>query len=223
MILFASVLVLAFVLGFALGGRLSGFEGVRFRWWWLALVGLAVQFVPLPEGVGGTDLAVRTVVLSISYALLVLFAALNVRASGMLLVLIGLVLNLAVISANGGMPVSAQALRDSDQLDVLEQLQRSGADKHHLQTEDDVLTPLGDIVAIPGPVAQAISIGDVLVYLGLMWLIVAAMRGRIQSEQATGSRGYRGKHRPGSEPSGSPPDAHVRASLPAATTSGTEP
>ena len=79
------------------------------------MVGLAVQFVPLPEGAGGTDLAVRTAVLTFSYALLVLFAALNIRASGMLLILIGLALNLAVVSANGGMPVSAQALRDSGQ------------------------------------------------------------------------------------------------------------
>ena len=222
MILFALVIVLAFVVGFALGGRLSGFESVRFRWWGVVIVGLAVQFIPLPEGVGGTDLVVRTAVLSVSYALLVVFAALNARSSGMPLILVGLVLNFAVISANGGMPVSAQALRDSGQNDVLERLQRSGADKHHLQTESDVLTPLGDVIAIPSPIAQAISVGDVLVYAGLIWLVVAAMRGRIQLERSTGSGGYRGKHRPGSEPA-QPPDAHARQALPAATTSGTEP
>jgi len=220
MILFVSVIVLAFVLGFAFGGRLSGFEGVRVRWWGLAIAGLAVQMVPLPEGAEGTDLVVRTVVLSLSYAALVVFAFANVRMPGMPLILIGLVLNFAVISANGGMPVSAQALRDSDQLEVLAQLEGSGADKHHLETEDDVLTPLGDVIAIPSPVAQAISVGDVLVYVGLIWFVVAAMRGRSRWTSSP-ALGYRGRHRRGeTEPPEHPALPAPPPDRPGATTSG---
>ena len=223
MLLFASVIVLAFVLGFAFGGRLSGFEGVRVRWWGLAVAGLAVQFVPLPEGAGGTDLVVRTIVLALSYSALVLFAFVNVRMQGMVPILAGLALNMAVISANGGMPVSAQALRDSGQLDVLEQLQRAGADKHHVETADDVLTPLGDVIAVPSPVAQAISIGDVLVYVGLIWFVVAAMRGRNRWTSSPGL-GYRGRHRPGEPPPSVPPVPPMPAfDRPATTTWGSEP
>ena len=56
----------------------------------------------------------------------------------------------AVIVANGGMPVSAHALhrlgpgRTCSQL-----LNDEGADKHHLMTDDDVLTPLADVIADP--------------------------------------------------------------------------
>jgi hypothetical protein len=225
MTLFASVIVLAFVLGFALGGRLSRFEGVRVRWWGLALAGLAVQFVPLPEGVGGSDLVVRTVVLAASYVALIVFAAVNVRMPGLAVILVGLSLNAIVITANGGMPVSASALRASDQADVLADLQRSGADKHHLQTDGDVLTFLGDVIPIPSPIAQVVSVGDTLVYAGLVWFVVAAMRGRIRPARSRRSVGYHGRHRL-EEPEAAPPDegrARVTPGSPGAATSGTEP
>jgi hypothetical protein len=195
--LFALVIAFAILVGYLTGGRLSRFESMRLRWWWLAIVGLGIQFVPLPEGTSGTDLLVRTIVLSLSYTLLVVFAAVNVRVPGMVLVLIGLACNFAVIAANGGMPVRAEALRDSGQEDVLALLEEDGAAKHHLMTDEDVLTFLGDVIAVPQPVGQAISVGDVFIYVGLIWLIVGAMRARTPSASPEEPGRHRGKHRPG--------------------------
>jgi hypothetical protein len=183
--------------------------------------GLALQFIPLPEGSGGRDLIVRTAVLVASYLLLLTFGAVNIRLPGMSLVLLGLAANLIVIGANGGMPVSADALRDSGQAELIPQLQEAGADKHHLLSDGDVLTPLADVIAVPKPIGQAISIGDVFQYAGLMWLVFAAMRGRIPSSQMA-SEPYRGKHRRGEQPVLAP-DPGAPVTLPAAMTSGTEP
>jgi hypothetical protein len=196
MILFLVVIGLAVVLGYAFGGRLRSFENFRLRWWGLVIVGLAIQFVPLPEGEGGTDLIVRTAGLAVSYTLLVVFAVANVRLPGMPLVLIGLAANFLVIAANGGMPVSEAALVRSGQGDVIGMLARDGSDKHHLMDEDDVLTFLADVIGVPEPIGQAISVGDVFVYAGLVWLTVAAMRGRIASTP-TELGPYRGRHRRG--------------------------
>jgi len=220
--LFALVIVAAMLLGLAFGGRFSRLESLRLHWWGLALVGLGIQFVPLPEGAAGVDLVVRTVVLAISYTLLVTFAAANLRVAGMALLLIGLAMNFAVIVANAGMPVKAQTLVDSGQEDVLASLQAERADKHHLLTEGDVLTVLADVIAVPPPIAQAISIGDVFIYAGLLWTIVAAMRGRTPSPSSAGWGPYRGRHRPGEvqAPQEAPPDLGF---LPAATTSGSAP
>jgi len=215
--LFVFVIAAAVLLGLALGGRPSRLESLRLHWWGLVLVGLGLQFIPLPEGAAGTDLVVRTTVLTISYALLVTFAAANLRVAGMVLILIGLAMNFAVIVANGGMPVSAEALRGSGQDDVLAALEAERADKHHLMTGDDTLTFLADVVAVPPPIAQAISIGDVFLYGGLIWAIVAAMRGRTPSPSSAAWGPYRGKHRPG-EAATHPPDLGF---VPAATRSGT--
>lgn len=219
MILFLLVIGLALVLGFVFGGRLRAFEQFRLRWWGLVIAGLAIQFVPLPEGEAGTDLVVRTIALSASYTLLVAFALANVRLPGMLLVLVGLACNFAVIAANGGMPVSEAALVDSGQEELIQMLRVDGSDKHHLMDEDDVLTFLADVIGVPEPIGQAISAGDVFVYAGLIWVTIAAMRGRSPSSP-TEQGSYRGKHRRGAQVAapGSPVEA-----LPAATRSGTGP
>ena len=218
MILFASVIVLAFLVGYVFGGRIRHFEELHLRWSWLAVAGLALQFVPLPDGATGTDLVVRTAVLSCSYVLLLTFAALNIRLSGVPLLFLGLAPEPRGDRVERGMPVSRGALESSGQGDVLQVLIDEGAAKHHLLTDDDVLTPLADVIPVGGPIKQVMSIGDVCVYVGLMWLIVAVMRGRIPETSRVRPGSYRGKHRKGAA---STADQESPAFPPATTMSGT--
>lgn len=217
--LFLLVIVAGLLLGLLLGGRLSRLEKVRLHWWGLALAGLGLQFVPLPEGSGGIDLAIRTFALGASYVLLLTFAAANLRLPGMYLLLAGIAMNALVIVVNGGMPVSADTLRATQQDEVLASLRVERADKHHLLTNDDRLTFLADVVPLPQPIGQAISIGDVFIYAGLVWAIVAVMRGQTPSASSRVWGPYRGRHRPG-EPPQPPSDLGF---LPAAISSGNEP
>ncbi len=211
MTLFAAVIAFAFLLGLALRGSPRGFETVRLRGWSLAVVGLGLQLVPLPNGLAGRDLVVRVVVLGASYAFLVTFVVLNRRLPGMYVVLAGLLLNAAAILPNGGMPVSEAAIRTSGQGDMLRLFAQEGASKHHLMTEEDVLRPLGDVIGVPPPVRQVVSVGDVLIYGGIVWFVVAAMRGAVPSAGPAARRRYRGKHRPGSRAA---PAAQIRPPSP---------
>ena len=218
--LLLAVVLLSVCLGYLFGGRLDRLEALRPRWWGLVILGLGIQFVPLPNGVSGTDLVIRTAVLALSYSLLLTFALVNVRMPGMFLVVIGLACNMTVIVVNGGMPASTQALIDSGQADVVAYVREQGADKHHLLTDDDQLTFLADVIAVPPPIGQAVSVGDIFVYAGLTWLIVAAMRGWTPSAKPAGSRPRRGKHRRGAAREPEPlPDFGFLP--PGATTSGT--
>jgi hypothetical protein len=218
MILFFSVILLSVLVGYLVGGRLRGFERLRLRYWWLAPLGLGLQALPLPDGRHGTDFLVRMAVLGASYGLLLLFAGINIRITGMPLMLVGLGLNAAVVIANGGMPVSRHALEVSGQTEVLKLLTADEGAKHHLMTSADRLTPLADVIPIPPPIGQVASVGDVFVYAGLAWLIVAVMRGRT-GEQAPPEewRRYRGRHRPGSARAPGPAEPPPAA----ATTLGT--
>jgi hypothetical protein len=90
--------------------------------------------------------------------------------------LAGVLCNLLVIGINGGMPVSKHALRASDQGQFLGDLENNPYPKHHLATDDDLLRFMGDAIAIPSPIEQAISVGDILTYGGVGIVIVGAMR-----------------------------------------------
>lgn len=170
-------------LGYLSGGRLSWLSGIKVRWFPLALVGLALQTVPVPGN------RWPLVLLYVSFVLLVVFAVKNLKVTGFAVITVGIILNFAVIAANGGMPVSKQSLIDSGQTSTLADLNSGGA-KHHLIRAEDRLTFLADVTAIPAPVSQSVSLGDLFTYGGVGLLIVAAMRRRPDdvAEPAAASR-----------------------------------
>lgn len=177
MLLIVSVLVIAVVLGYLAGGRLRSLEHLRLRWWWLAPLGLLMQLAPLPFH-GHLDKQVSVGLLIASYPILLAFVGRNIRLPGLPLMFIGLSMNLLVISVNDGMPVSRHALEASGQGNLLQDLIHHGGAKHHLAGPGDVLLPLADVIAIGYPIRQVVSAGDLVVYAGLVWLIVAVMRRR---------------------------------------------
>jgi Family of unknown function (DUF5317) len=164
------------------------------HWWGVAVVGLALQGIPLT---GGLARPVGSAVIVASYGLLVAFAFVNRRLPALWLVMAGLALNLVVIGANGGMPVSAGALEVAGAR--AEALIVADSPKHHLMGPADTLTPLGDVIGIPPPISAVISIGDLFLYAGIAVLVVAVMLGRSGENPRGPARvfqGYRGKHLP---------------------------
>lgn len=163
----ASFLV-AVAIGYARGGRLAALGGLRLRWPGLAILGLALQILLWPGG------SWPLVYLYVSFVILATFAIINLRTTGFALILAGIALNFAVIVANEGMPVSRAAIVTSGQASSIDELVDDGGAKHHLATGDDRVRFLGDVIAIE-PLQQAVSVGDVFTYGGVMMLIAAAM------------------------------------------------
>jgi len=167
--------LVALAVGYAAGGRLSALGEVKIRWSVVAIVGLALQVAPVP----GRTLPL--VFLWVSFGLLLAFVVANIRVAGFAFILIGILLNFTVIALNHGMPVTRHALVASGQQDTLTQLVEEGGAKHHLAAADDRLQFLGDVIPI-APIHQAVSLGDVFTYTGVMWVIVIGMRRRALSE-----------------------------------------
>jgi hypothetical protein len=166
------VLVVAVAVSYARGGRLSRIPEAPLRWPWLLFVGVVVQLAVdvaaarglLPDaGVSGWLL------LLFSQLLVVAFVAANWQLPGMALVTLGLVLNAAVMAANGAMPVDPAAIRA---------LGIDGAEvapgKHTLMTDETRLRWLADIWPLP-PLRTIISVGDVVLAAGLIPLTHALM------------------------------------------------
>jgi hypothetical protein len=163
------------VAGYALGGRLANLEHLRLRAPWLVLLALAVQLVvfsPLSEGAGDTAIVATHIA---SYALILTFVVANLRTPGIAIAGAGTALNALVIVANGGlMPATRAALAFAGI--------PAAAEPHNNSAVADAgvrLVFLGDVMAVPEwvpLVANVFSIGDVLIAVGVAWLVAAGMR-----------------------------------------------
>lgn len=166
--------VIGFVVAWLRGGRLQeDFGGLRHMW--LAPAALALQ--ALGAWLLSPGLLLPTVTL-LSYALLLYFAYANMANQGVRLVLIGILLNVAVMVANGGyIPVDVERGR-SVGVTGIEKLAEGPNAKHRPMTEDSLLTFLGDVIPLPSPpflFARVISIGDIFAVIGTFFLIQGLM------------------------------------------------
>ena len=201
MFLVPGLVVFAVLLGYVLGGRLRRFENLRINRWGLAIGGAAltavVNFAPALTIAGIPDTVVGPVLLALSYFLLAVFLISNRWIPGGYVMIVGLLLNLVVVVANGAMPVRADAITTSGGDPAV--LQDATVGKHHLMSDDDVLWHLADVIGVPEPIGVVLSPGDVLLYGAMVYSIVQIMRGRRRENprpMALWFPAYRGKHAP---------------------------
>jgi len=195
--LLLAVVLIALVLGRLLGVRLRELGRLRLRSWGLAVRGLLLQLAPIPWG-GDTGRTVAVALLIASYPLPLLFAWRNLHLAGFVLILAGLALNMALITVNEGMPVPGAALAASGQGELIAGLRAEPSQKHQLQGPGNKLGPLADVFPVPTPIGQVISLGDIAMYAGIVWLLVATMRGIPAPRHARGAGAL------GTDPEGRP-------------------
>jgi Family of unknown function (DUF5317) len=160
------------------GGRLGALLEVRLRHPWAVLAALALEVAAvnwpgLPDGL-------RAGLLVAAYPLGAVFLVANWRVPGLPLVALGAALNLLVIAANGGvMPASPSALAGAG-LPVDSPGFRNSTALPHPR-----LLPLGDVLFVPAawPLSNVFSVGDVLIALGLAWLLHRAGGSRLATRR----------------------------------------
>ena len=191
MILYAALLF-SLVVALMRGGSVRHLAMMRLRCGWLILAVVAPQIliIFLPEGYEDRYWVGCAVMLAVSYCGLAILAWLNHSLSGMKLLALGIVLNGAVILANGGfMPVTPEALARAGHSEVVLELERGlrvvGSKDVVLNRDDTNLWPLSDIFVIPKrfPLAGSFSIGDALIISGCFMLMQSAL---IQKKETQG-------------------------------------
>jgi len=174
------VLLLALAVSLFTGGRVRYAQGFELRALPIGVGAFAVQaliFTPRSETALGSWLPVMYMLTMCS---LMVFLWLNRHVSGVPVLMVGLMLNLVVIVANGGwMPVDPQALIATGQSERAALLMQAGrAANCVLMSEASHLNFLGDRIVIPflGTLGSAFSIGDLVTLAGEAVLVFGMVR-----------------------------------------------
>lgn len=147
------------------GGRLRGLAEVRLVGVWLLVLALALQVLVISVLPEWPRPLLEAVHIS-TYLLAAVFAWRNRRVPGVAIIALGGALNGITIVANGGvLPASAAALRRAGIAHSPTEFINAGVLPHPR------LPWLGDIFAVPAswPLANAFSVGDLLVLLGVAY------------------------------------------------------
>lgn len=194
------------------GGRLAALAELRIRATWTIVLALGVQVVVVSVAPGGSH-AFHAGVHLASYVLAAAFVWANRRVPGMLLVALGGALNLAAISANGGvMPAWPTALRIAG-------LRPTGGYENSAAVAHPRLQALGDVIPVPGPwpIGNVLSVGDLILFAGTLLLLHRTCRpGRAAGSTAArtprGSDAAAAAPRPGLAAAGDHPStlSHAR-------------
>ncbi len=167
MILTLVLVAPAVLLAIARGGSVRRLAETELKGLPLIFGGLAVQLGLLlmvdaddvPEWAAGLTLVAASA--AVAGALL-----LNRRLAGARVAFVGVVLNMLVIGANGGMPISVEAAETAGIREPLDEL-----DVEHEQLRSDTrLRWLADVIPFPGS-RMVVSVGDVLLAAGIARLV----------------------------------------------------
>jgi hypothetical protein len=139
------------------------------KYGWLIYLALAVQLLAFTLA-NHLDATTTRVLIFGSYLALIPALLPNLRRPGIILVFAGLMLNFAAIAANGGaMPV------DPNAYDLNEGYVQENANGYlpwskgaFIAADDARLGVLGDVLVLPEPLRVVYSVGDVLIFAGML-------------------------------------------------------
>lgn len=176
--LMAITLAASVAAGYLAGGRLHRLADLHFRGVPVLMGSLVIALLPVVVTV--PDTAARWLT-AIANLIVVAFLAINVRVhrgairAGLVVVTLGWTLNAVVIAANGGMPLSVRAYERSGQTDPVT-AGKDGFYKIVVAGDATRMRFLGDVIPVRA-LGQVVSIGDVLLSLGIGVTAAGAMRG----------------------------------------------
>lgn len=190
------------LIGFLTGGSLNGFSLARFRLLPLLIFSVIIQVLIFTPILGQTEFVLDNghyIYMATILLTLAVFAR-NVHIPGLVVILIGAILNGVVIFANGGfMPTRAELLDEAGRLENVQLSEESiaaGEKPTHtnsvISDENTRLEFLGDIFALPEsfPLSNVYSIGDIFIAVGAaattartMHLVPAGMPARRRTRE----------------------------------------
>jgi Family of unknown function (DUF5317) len=176
-------IVIGVALGFGLGGRLGNLAEVPLRWNLLVVIGLALQVLLFGPLHVFPDASLPALYL-LSNGIAAIWVIRNLAIAGLPCIGLGALSNLLAIAANGGrMPVDAALLTQTRGAAFTQAVAEHRVPTNAVIADSGTrLSWLTDRFVLP-PSLVVFSVGDLLISVGVIWLIAAAMRPVRDSER----------------------------------------
>ncbi|GAE33747.1 DUF5317 domain-containing protein [Halalkalibacter akibai] len=168
-------ILLSLIVGFLRRGTLRGLADLNLKYGWVFPILLGIQILVFSlQGMVVWLEQISGFLFILIYVLGLFFLWVNRENKGFVLLFVGVFLNFIVMALNGGrMPVSYEAAAFALDPYYTDILLNGIYGKHEMLTEATKLGFLGDIIPItsPYPKSQVISIGDVIMNIGVFIFI----------------------------------------------------
>lgn len=181
-----SILALGILIGLIRGGKISNMMQVKIRYPWLVFLSILTEYGLIVLMRVSTVITQPIVFASVcaQYLLLLLFLWMNRYIPYTWLVGTGSLLNFLVIMLNrGAMPLSKAALAMDVNSKNLGYLADGRMLTYHIVNENTLLAFLGDIIYLPAPFKAFLSIGDIILFAGILLLLQSIIAGSVQKER----------------------------------------
>lgn len=188
--LVADGIVISLIVGFLRKGNLKALASLKLKFGWVFPVLLIIQLIVFSlqndlKFLGQASGYIYIIV----YIVGLVFLFMNRHHKGFFLIWIGVLLNFIVITLNGGrMPVSIESASVLDP-SFIDAIKNELYAKHSALTAETKLGFLGDIIPLsnPYPRTQVISIGDVVMNIGIFLFIQHLMTDHLKSNPSESS------------------------------------
>ena len=187
-------IILSLILGKLRGGKIKNLGNLYISGWYLIVLSFLLEIISIlivSNTTGNLNNIIKENFFYVNvtiYLLLIIGIIMNFHEEGFRVVLLGSILNfLSIVLNQGKMPVSIKALKFSNQYAQLSLLDEGRIMTHSLANETTKFHFLSDIIPIPKPypLPKIISIGDILIGIGLFIIIQTYIKKELSIEEKT--------------------------------------
>ncbi|MBN2795230.1 MAG: DUF5317 domain-containing protein [Clostridia bacterium] len=177
--MFIEVLILGIIVGGFQNGRLSNLTDLNIRGWYMILVALLLSLFPVFFNNISIMKDLQVYMLFASMIIILLVVLLNLDKKGAWLIFLGGAFNIILMALhNFQMPVMMSGL-DTAGLTALKEGISDGSIVNYVASEaTGIMTIFTKFIPIPKPypLPKILSFGDIMMTLGLFWMIVGEMK-----------------------------------------------
>ncbi|WDV46136.1 DUF5317 family protein [Clostridiaceae bacterium M8S5] len=172
--------VLSILTGLIRNGKIGRLGYLEFKSVWLFIVSMAIQLSIIVFGATGNTTILKYIkeLYIASYVILFIGLFLNLKYRPVILIIIGGLMNIFCFIANGGkIPISVEGLKLAGYNNLVSLIQGGNVALYTPLTSDTDYGQLAQIITIqkPFPITQVISIGDIIIYIGIFVLVQVVM------------------------------------------------